>query len=50
MRCQCPWCDMEFNVFIWSLNGGGKRCPGCQAMIVRNGKAYHFKGFNGRGE
>jgi hypothetical protein len=28
----CPFCNTEAKTFIWSLAGGGKRCPGCKAM------------------
>ena len=28
----CPWCGDEVKVYVWSLHGGGKRCP-CGALI-----------------
>lgn len=33
-RCQiiCPFCATTCTAYIWSLSGGGKRCPGCRAM------------------
>ncbi len=31
-RITCPFCHTAVTAYIWSLAGGGKRCPGCGAM------------------
>ena len=28
---DCPFCHTEVKAYLWSLSGGGKRCPGCGA-------------------
>jgi hypothetical protein len=33
----CPFCGHQCKAFIWSLNGGGKRCPHCKAMHTSAG-------------
>lgn len=33
----CPYCSTEVKAYIWSLAGGGKRCPGCKAMHTNYG-------------
>jgi len=35
----CPWCGVEVKVYLWSLHGGGKRCP-CGAFIGRRGGVH----------
>ena len=32
----CPFCKTEFVAYIWSLCGGGKKCPSCGAMHYRS--------------
>lgn len=39
---QCPFCKEQIKTFIWSLNGGGKRCD-CGALFNSVGTAYHLK-------
>jgi hypothetical protein len=29
---DCPFCGTTCRVYIWSLAGGGKKCPGCGAV------------------
>lgn len=29
---RCPFCATQFEAFVWSLAGGGKRCPTCRAF------------------
>ena len=36
----CPFCGEGFRAFIWSMAGGGKKCPGCGAMHFSSGTAY----------
>lgn len=33
----CPFCHEQCKAYIWSLNGGGKRCPKCRAMHTAYG-------------
>lgn len=33
----CPFCNISVKVYVWSLAGGGKVCPGCGAMHTRFG-------------
>lgn len=28
----CPFCGTKVRAFIWSLAGGGKKCPECKAI------------------
>ena len=39
----CPFCEEDFKVYIWSLCGGGKKCPKCGAMHVKSGVAWPVK-------
>lgn len=43
-KCDCPFCGTSFTVFVWSLSGGGKRCPTCRAMFTSSGSAYPLVG------
>ena len=45
-QCTCPWCNNSFPIFIRSLNGGGKRCPGCGAKVDPEGNAHHYADYN----
>lgn len=38
---ECPFCVREVTAYVWSINGGGKRCN-CGALFSGRGKAYHF--------
>lgn len=33
MMVQCPFCKEEFEVYIWSFYGSGKRCS-CGALLM----------------
>ena len=35
----CPFCGTEVKTYIWSLSGGGKRCP-CGALHGSLGATY----------
>jgi hypothetical protein len=43
-RCDCPFCGTTFWVFVWSLSGGGKRCPNCRSMFTSYGLAFPLVG------
>ena len=47
-QCTCPWCDEVFSLFVRSLNGGGKRCPGCKAKVDPSGDAHHYANYKHR--
>lgn len=34
---ECPCCGTFTEVFIWSFNGCGKRCDGCNVLLGRRG-------------
>jgi hypothetical protein len=40
IEVTCPFCDALFYAYIWSISGGGKKCPGCGAMHTRRRVAY----------
>lgn len=40
---DCPYCQRTVTAFLWSLSGGGKRCP-CGAIFGSRGTAYKLKG------
>lgn len=42
--CDCVFCHTTFTVYVWSLSGGGKKCPGCGAMYGGYGVAYPLVG------
>lgn len=31
-KVDCPFCNTAVNCFVWSINGGGKKCP-CGAIL-----------------
>jgi hypothetical protein len=33
----CPFCSHVCVAYLWSLGGGGKRCPGCGAKHTNYG-------------
>ena len=41
-RASCPFCNTMMTVYVWSLRGGGKRCPNpdCRAMLGSHGGAF----------
>jgi len=36
LRCliTCPFCETDVIAYVWSLAGGGKKCPTCGALHV----------------
>lgn len=36
---RCAFCPCEFWAFVWSLSGGGKKCPNCGALHYSGGMA-----------
>lgn len=36
VTAECPYCGEHLKVYLWSLAGGGKRCP-CGALITKYG-------------
>lgn len=30
---DCPFCKSTVICYVWSLAGGGKKCPGCYAIL-----------------
>lgn len=41
---DCPFCSTSFHAYVWSISGGGKKCPGCGAMHTSFGQAYPVAG------
>lgn len=39
---RCPFCQGRVVAYVWSLAGGGKRCP-CGALFGGRGLAYHWE-------
>ena len=37
----CPFCGCECQAYIWSLSGGGKRCPKCRAYHTAGGYTFN---------
>ncbi len=29
---ECPFCKTNVTAYVWSLSGGGKKCPKCGAI------------------
>jgi hypothetical protein len=44
IRIECPFCFAHFWAFVWSLSGGGKKCPNCGAMHTSVGLAIPLTG------
>jgi hypothetical protein len=44
IEIECPFCFEQFWAFVWSLSGGGKRCPNCRAMHTSHGTAHPLEG------
>ncbi len=40
IRFVCPFCGERIKAYVWSLHGGGKRCPRCRAYFGAFGKGY----------
>lgn len=40
IETACPFCNLTFRIYRWSLAGGGKKCPTCGAMHTSVGIAY----------
>lgn len=38
---RCPFCEIPVTAYVWSLNGGGKRCD-CGALAGRDGVFHHY--------
>jgi hypothetical protein len=47
IEVECPFCLDRFWAYLWSLSGGGKRCPNCGAMHASHGSAYPVEGNEG---
>lgn len=43
-RIECPFCFARFWAFVWSISGGGKKCPNCGAIHASFGVAYPIEG------
>ena len=41
---ECPFCFQTFWAYIWSLSGGGKKCPNCGAIHGSLGLARPVEG------
>lgn len=41
---RCPFCGDDMEAFVWSMRGGGKRCPNlqCRAILGSGGSAYRL--------
>lgn len=50
VRIRCPFCSTTFQAYVWSISGGGKKCPGCGAMHASFGKASPVVGAVGKDE
>lgn len=37
IKIACPFCGEVVTAYLWSLAGGGKRCPGCGALHGHQG-------------
>jgi hypothetical protein len=37
---ECPWCGVTVHTWLWSLAGGGKRCPGCKSFNNGYGQSW----------
>lgn len=44
IEIECPFCFEQFWAFVWSLAGGGKRCPNCRAIFGSTGTASPLVG------
>lgn len=44
VKIKCPFCGTPFRAHVWSIAGGGKKCPTCGAMHTSFGIAYPVEG------
>lgn len=44
IEIECPFCWATFWAYVWSLAGGGKKCPNCGAMHTSYGSAHPLEG------
>jgi hypothetical protein len=44
IEIECPFCFARFWANVWSLSGGGKKCPNCGSMHASFGNAYPLMG------
>jgi hypothetical protein len=44
IEIECPFCFATFWAYVWSLYGGGKRCPNCRAFHTGKGLAQPLEG------
>lgn len=43
IEVKCPFCADVFTAYVWSISGGGKKCPSCGALHNRFGGAAPLK-------
>lgn len=43
IQIECPFCQEQFTAYIWSMCGGGKKCPDCGALHVSSGRAVPLR-------
>ena len=41
---ECPFCLTQFWAYVWSISGGGKKCPNCGSIHTSFGVAYPIEG------
>lgn len=44
VHIECPFCFARFWAYVWSISGGGKKCPNCGAIHGSFGVAYPTTG------
>lgn len=44
IEIECPFCNATFWAYVWSLAGGGKKCPNCGAKHGSTGQAIPLEG------
>lgn len=40
VQVRCPFCSTVVKAYIWSMAGGGKKCPGCGAIHTGHGLTF----------
>lgn len=40
VQIRCPFCGTVTKAYVWSLTGGGKKCPGCGAIHTGHGMTF----------
>lgn len=43
VKIVCPFCGTIVTAYIWSLAGGGKKCPDCGAIHTAMGGSFPIK-------